>query len=149
VAARAVLLVFYVKTLLPIVTPAAEFSLGYLAHLHLVGSLSHLEDLVMTSCAFEALIVNVKFMTKDNRRSILGREGQIPAANLLGKRTHRDNKANQKHRYDEQSFHITIPPSVCHKTAPHNLEHYNKTFRIVQAFSHYPSDPVMKYRNLI
>jgi hypothetical protein len=52
-ASDAVLRILDVERFLAIVALAAKIALGQFAHVHLVGTLGHLEHLIMTSGAFE------------------------------------------------------------------------------------------------
>jgi len=71
VAACAVLLVLYIEPCLPVVALAAETALVDLAHLHLVGALRHLKNLVMAAGAFQPLPGNVFLMAENYLRSVL------------------------------------------------------------------------------
>ena len=108
-ATDAVFLLFHVKALLPVVALAAEVALGDLAHIHLVGALGHLENLVMAARAFQTLAVDVLFVAENDRRGILGCEGQVSTPDLLGKSGKGNSETSRYHRYDEQFFHNSSP----------------------------------------
>ena len=96
-AAHAVLLFLDVEALLPVVTLAAEITLGDLAHIHFVGSLGHLENLVMTPGAFQTLSVHVFLVAENDGRGIFGRKGQISPPDFLGKSTKWNRQTHQNH----------------------------------------------------
>ncbi len=86
VAPAAVLLVFHVKGLFPVVTFAAEVAFVDAGHVHFVRTLGHLEDLVVTTGALEAFFVNMFVVAEDDDGCVLGREGNVTPADLLGRR---------------------------------------------------------------
>ena len=96
-AACAVLLILDVEAFLPVVTLAAEITLGDLAHFHFIRSLGHLEDLVMAPGAFQTLSVHMLIMAEYDWRGVFGREGQVSTANFLRNGAERNRQAGQYH----------------------------------------------------
>jgi hypothetical protein len=106
VATGTILLIDHIKRSLAIMTFAAEITLGQLCHVHLVRSLGHLEELIVTIAAAKSFFIYVFFVAEENGPRILGRERYIAAPNLLRKDTHRYQEANHNNRNEEQSFHV-------------------------------------------
>jgi hypothetical protein len=95
----------HVERLLAVVALSAEVSLGDLAHVHLVRTLGHLEDLVMAARAFDALALDMGVMAEVHRTGILGREFDIPAADLLRHHRQRQSQTYDKKQENEYLFH--------------------------------------------
>jgi hypothetical protein len=91
-AAVAVLGVLDVEGLLSIVAFPAEFAFGDLAHVHFVGTLRHLEDLVMAPGAFEAFLAHVPLVAEKDRRGLFRSERQVTPAHLLSECAERKQK---------------------------------------------------------
>jgi len=84
----------------------AKISLGDFSHVHRIGPLGHLENLVMTARAREALPVHVFFVAENDRGGVLRRKHQITAADLLRRSTERIQEPAGDHDRNEQAFHI-------------------------------------------
>ncbi len=110
-ALGAIGLIFYVKRLLSIVAFATKSPLGQLAHIHFIGSLGHLENVVMTAGALQALRIHMHLVAENNGLRTLGMKRQISASNLLRNRDkgNRQNAGEEKHKSIEQCF-FHYPP---------------------------------------
>jgi len=64
---RAILLVLRVEALLAVMAFPAEITFGYLVHIHLGGTLGHLEYLIVTSSALQAFSNHMLLMTENDR----------------------------------------------------------------------------------
>jgi hypothetical protein len=106
VAAGTILLITHIKSPLAIMTFAAEITLGQFFHVHLVRSLLHLEELIVTITAAKSFFIYVLFVAEENGPRILGRESHIAASNLLCKDTDRDQEECHNNSNEEQSFHV-------------------------------------------
>jgi hypothetical protein len=73
----AVCLFFYIKGPFAVVADTAELALGNHAHIHLVGTLFHLEHMVVAGTAFFVLSFNMRSMTEEHRFSAIRFEGHI------------------------------------------------------------------------
>lgn len=65
-APAAALLVIYVKGFFSVVAFAAEITFIDAGHVHFVGTLGHLEDLVVATGALEPLFIDMLFMAEDD-----------------------------------------------------------------------------------
>ncbi len=112
-AAVAVLLVLHVEGLLAVVALAAEVALRDLGHVDLVRPLGHLKDLIVTGRALDALGLHVQFMAEDHRFGVLGREGQVASAHLLGERAarYRTPHCNQQNNDPFPHNVLPLPPA--------------------------------------
>jgi hypothetical protein len=110
-AARTILLVTHIKRPLAIMTLAAEITLGQFFHVHLVRSLRHLKELIVTIAAAKSFFIYVFFVTEENGPRVLGRERYITTPDLLCKGTHRGQKACGDYSKENQSFHVHHPHS--------------------------------------
>jgi hypothetical protein len=119
-AAGAVLFVFYIKRLLPIVALPAEVTLGHLGHIHFVGTaLFHLENLVMTAGALEPLAAHVFVMAEHNGKGSLGREGNVTTADFFSESAEGNKKTESEHEYSCGSFHDFSPLRILNLTSGH------------------------------
>jgi hypothetical protein len=82
-ALAAVFLVLHIEGLLTVVALAAELALGKLGHVHLVGTLLHLEYRVMATGAFQSFFAYVLFMAEDDLAGVFRREDDVAAADLF------------------------------------------------------------------
>src|SRR5512144_825147 len=106
-AANAVLRFLYVEALLPVVAFTAEFTFRDLAHVHLVGSLLHLENMVVASGALEPFFLHVFLVAEHNWQGILRSKSQISAAHLLSMGAEGNHQAGQYDREDHYRFHFS------------------------------------------
>jgi hypothetical protein len=81
----AVLRFLYIERFLPVMALSAKISLGQLAHVHLVGPLGHLEHMVMTARALQALRFYMQFVAEHNFRCPPGFEGEVAAAYFISR----------------------------------------------------------------
>jgi hypothetical protein len=109
-ALDAVIRTLYVKGLLAVVTLAAEIPLGQFAHVHLVGTLGHLEYLVVAAGALDAFAFDMGLMAEGHWIYVLGRELDVSAADLLCKRRERQHQACNEKRDQDRSLHRKVPP---------------------------------------
>jgi len=108
-ALDAVIGAFHVEGLLSVVTLATEIPFGQFAHVHLVGTLGHLEDLVMTSGALDAFSFDMGLMAEVHRVCVLGSELDVSTADLLGVRHERQHQACNKKHDQNRSLHRDTP----------------------------------------
>jgi hypothetical protein len=106
VAAGTIFLISHIKGPLAIMAFAAEIALGQFFHVHLVRSLRHLEELIVTIAAAKSFFIYVFFVAEKNGTRTLGRERYIAAPNLLCKDTHWDQEACYNDSNKEPSFHV-------------------------------------------
>jgi len=79
----AILRAFHVERLLTVVAFAAKVSFGDLGHVHLIGPLCHLKNLVMTTGALDPFSLNMKFMAERDGTCVLRGELDVTSTNLL------------------------------------------------------------------
>ena len=103
-ALGAVLCFLHVKGLFAIVALAAKSTLGQLAHIHFIGTLRHLENLIVATRAFQPLALHMDIVTEYDRSCPFGPERKIAPPNHLG--PHVKSQHHAEHKTDsEYLFH--------------------------------------------
>jgi hypothetical protein len=108
VALDTVLRFLHVKGLFTIVTLAAKSPFGDLAHIHFIGALGHLKNLIVATGAFQTLALHMDLMTEYDLHRPLRPECQIAASDHLGSRVNGQYHAEQK-AYREYLLHPPTP----------------------------------------
>jgi hypothetical protein len=95
-ALAAVLFVLCVERFLTGVAFPAEFAFFYPAHVHFGRPFGHLEHMVVTSRALDAVPVHMGPMTEDNRGDAFWLEGKVPSPDSLRTRGDRYDDTDQE-----------------------------------------------------
>jgi hypothetical protein len=104
VAFDTVLGIFHVKGLFAIVALAAKRALGQLGHIHFIGTLRHLKDLIVATRAFQPSALHMELMTEYDLSRPFGPEGKITAPNHFSPSVHGKHRA--EHKTDRENlFH--------------------------------------------
>jgi hypothetical protein len=108
VALGAVLRFLHVKGLFAIVALAAKSPLGDLGHIHFIGTLRHLEHLIVATRTLQTFAFYMYFMTENYLRCPFRPKGKIAAPNHLGARV--KGKHHAEHKTDRKYlFHSPTP----------------------------------------